>query len=245
MPNVVVVLDGNPTDRATFIERAESRIAPLDGMETSHQEGDGWAAVWAIGERIPRSSRSDRSGSTLLFGEAIDDSGRRLSAMDLSDQLARNPSATWSGFHLAIDVTGPGSLSASVDIMGILPLYYWQGSGVTLIGTSIDLFYSHPRFRASFDARGLVGILMMNGLVGGRSLLEGVRRLDVRHRLWVRDGKLAEKEHYRPPQIDPKLMELPIEGHVEILGEALDAAMKRQTMPDVPHGILLSGGFDS
>lgn len=245
MANVVVVLDQDPVRRARFVEKARAAIAPVAGLDIADREGDGWAAIWAAAKTAPVSITSDGSTATLVWGDAIDPAGRRLGAQEAQTRWREDDLASWDGFHLAIDVTGIGQLKASVDIMGLMPLYYWKGPDVVLVGTSVDVFRAHPAFRTDLDATGLVGIMLMNGLVGGRTLWRGVRRLGVRRQLRVRDWNPSEIETFSLPEADPSLFELPFEGHLERMGETLDLAMKRHVRSDEPHGLLLSGGMDS
>lgn len=245
MANAIVALDRDPVRRATFIERARARIAPLPGLATHHLEGDGWAAVWAANPTAPISTRADGNTATFLWGDAISSSGHRMSAEDVRSSWRSDPETSWDGFHLAIDVQGPDRLVASVDIMGLLPCYHWCGGGTVLVGTSVDLFLAHPGFEGSLDPLGLIGIMLMNGQVGGRTLWKDVRRLDVRKRLVVAEGKASEMQAFRLPETDMSLRGLPLEGHVELLAEAMDDAIRRHCPPATPHGLMLSGGLDS
>lgn len=245
MANVIVALDGDPVRRATFLERARARIAPMSGLEIGQREGDGWGAVWAASASAPVGVVFDGTTGTMVWGDAIDPEGRRLGAKDVARGLREDDRASWDGFHLAIDLPGNGRLTASVDILGLLPLYHWRSADVVLVGTSVDVFRAHPSFGADLDPTGLIGILLMNGQVGGHTLWTGVRRLGVRKQLRVRRGHVEEVETLALPETDRALLALPVEGHVEILGDVLDQAMKRQVRPCEPHGLLLSGGMDS
>jgi len=245
MANAIVVLDRDPIRRRTFIDRARARIAPVPGLAVSDLEGDGWAAVWAAGSSAPVSTEVDGCAGALVLGDALDDAGRKLSASDLRRAWAADPTRSWDGFHFAVDIQGPGRLAAGVDIMGLLPCFHWQGPEVVLVGTSVDLFLAHPAFGSALDPAGLVGIMLMNGQIGGRTLWNGVSRLGVRRRLRVRDWKTSEAAGFSLPETDRSLLGMPIEGHVELLAEAMDDAVRRHAGPGEAHGLMLSGGLDS
>lgn len=246
MANVIVALDADPARRTAFLAGARARIAPIEGLAIGWIEGDGWAAAWAAAPSAPIDVRVDGGNGTMVWGDAIAASGERQGAEDLRRSRALDPLASWDGFHLAVDVTESVNLAASVDPLGLFPLYWWCDSGVVLLATSVDLLRSHPAFRARLDAKGLVGLMLTNGLVDGRTLWGGVRRLGVRRQLRVENMRAREIDHIElPADIDPVLAGLPLEGHVELMGGVLDDAFRRHFHGGEPHGLLLSGGLDS
>lgn len=244
MANVLIAIDPDAERRSAYIEGLGSIIAPVAGLRVDRRDGPDATALWAVSPTAPLSVEGDERALSLVVGEAIDDGGRRQTAARLRDTWAERETAHWDGFYCAVRVGAHGELVAGVDLLGLFPLYYWQGSGVTLVGSSPELFLSHPAFSASFDVEGLVRILLVNGLVGGRTLLADVRRLQPGHHLRVRDGRAVEVEAYRiPDTLD--LAHLPLEGHAAVLGETLLASVKRHAPPDHRYGLLLSGGLDS
>lgn len=245
MANIVVVLDKDPNRRERFLEAVGSRICPLPQLEVTHRQGDGWVAAWAAHASAPVSVRVHERDATFLWGEAADPTGQRLTADGIHEQWRGDGLPTWDGFHLALEVSGADHLTASVDILGFMPLYYWQGAGVSLVGTSVDLFRAHPAFDAGLDVTGMVGILLVNSLAGSRTLWQGVRRLGVRQQLRIRNGTASEVEHFAFPEPDRYLLGLPLEGHVEIMADALDRCFGRLKGKGQPEGMLLSGGLDS
>lgn len=246
MANVIVVLDADPARRAGFVARVKERIAPIPGLVTNQLEGEGWSAVWAASPTAPVSVVSDGARGTMVWGDAIDESGARLDAAALRRSRAEDPLASWDGFHLAVDVTDSDTLVASVDPLGLLPLYHWCEGGVALVGTSVDLFGAHPSFAGRLDPKGLVGLMLTNGQVAGRTLWAGVRRLGVRKQLRIRSGRAGEIDHFDlPGDVDPVFAGLPMEGQVEIMGHVLDSAFRRHSRSGEAHGLLLSGGMDS
>ena len=73
-----------------------------------------------------------------------------------------------------------------------------------------------------FDPEGLVGILLVNGLFKGRTLLKGVKRLEAGNLLlWERDKRPREIQQYCIPFSD-KYYDFSID-------EAIDALMQRLT----------------
>lgn len=244
MANLLLAIDPDEERRSTFIKNQRKSIAPIAGLSIDGAEGKGCSAVWAISPNAPLSVLNDANGLAIVLGEAIDDDGTRRTAADVRNAWKGSPATCWNGFYLALSAGVDGELVAGVDIFGLFPLYYWRDSGVTLVGTSPELFRSHPLFSEKFDLEGLVRIMLVNGLVGGRTLMQGVNRLEPGHHLRAHQGRLGELEAYRIPA-DLELSHLPLEGHVAALEEALVDATRRHAPVGPRYGVLLSGGLDS
>jgi asparagine synthase (glutamine-hydrolysing) len=162
----------------------------------------------------------------------------------LRRQWEADPDQNWDGFYAAMVVNRQGMLIVSADILGIFPVYYWQGAGVTLIGSSPEMFFSHPAFTPRLNYKGLIGVFLNYGLCHGKTIWAGVDRLNPGHQLRVQDGKLKSVNTYIMPE-PLSASDLPFTGHVELLHEALDSAVRRHAPPGGHYGLLLSGGLDS
>lgn len=115
------------------------------------------------------------------------------------------------------------SLRSASDLLGLFPVYRWEGGGERMVASSPDLFRHHPAFRPRLDPVGVAGLLLTNGLVAGRTIWEGV----------TREGS---------PSCPAPLLEGPYETHLDRLDHALDAAVRRMA---ADASMLLSGGRDS
>lgn len=244
MANLILAIDPDASRRKTFVDTVLGTIAPFEGLLTGSREGTGCSAVWAVSPSAPLDVLSDEHGLCVLLGEAIDEDGRRRTAGEVRSAWNDAPATCWDGFYMAVSVGIGERVVAGVDLLGLFPLYHWQGGGVTLVATSPELFRAHPAFAEAFDLEGFVGVMLVNGFVGGRSLWSGVRRLQPGHHFQAQEGRRTEIEAYRiPDTVD--LAHLPLEGHVAVLGETLLAAVKRHAPPGPRYGLLLSGGLDS
>jgi asparagine synthase (glutamine-hydrolysing) len=88
-------------------------------------------------------------------------------------------------------------------------------------------------------------VLLANNLVGGCSLLRGVRRLGAGNRLeWYQGAGPSERPEYRPPAVSSRSGQL-LKPEVERIDSALTSAVRRHAPPAEPHALLLSGGRDS
>ena len=131
------------------------------------------------------------------------------------------------------------------DHAGIKPLYYLQGPRGLVFASQFDQIAAHPWGRASsVDLKGLALYLEFgyipapNGLLCGSHMLEPGTWLEIDAHYKIRTGT-----HFRFPAF--KEPDLHGDEAVEATGAAVDAAVKRQLISDVPVGAFLSGGIDS
>ncbi|GAA4493016.1 asparagine synthase B [Pseudaeromonas paramecii] len=102
------------------------------------------------------------------------------------------------------------------DHMGIIPLY-----------TGFD---EHGNFYVASEMKALVPVC------------KSVQEFPPGHYLWSKDGQLTK--YYQRDWMEYAAVEHNVSS-VDELREAMEAAVKRQLMCDVPYGVLLSGGLDS
>jgi asparagine synthase (glutamine-hydrolysing) len=247
--NFVVTLDPDPARRLQFVDTITPRLSLVEGLlQSSCATGD-FCAAWAIEPRAPVSCRSDRSGAAVLWGEAIaQPRGERISAEQLRgvwDPARVGAPAVFDGFHAAIVYESRSGFVLGTDPLGLFPVYYWSDGEVTLAGSSPELFRYHPRFQARFDPAGLVGILLTNSLVDGRTLWQDVHRLGAGHvLLWRPGNRPREVPGYAIP-VSCGDFDLPLSGHARLLANALDESLAQHVPQGSRIGLLLSGGLDS
>ncbi|WP_409423001.1 asparagine synthase B [Pseudaeromonas sp. ZJS20] len=102
------------------------------------------------------------------------------------------------------------------DHIGIIPLY-----------TGFD---EHGNFYVASEMKALVPVC------------KSVQEFPPGHYLWSKDGQLTQ--YYQRDWMEYGAVEHNTSS-VEELRDAMEAAVKRQLMCDVPYGVLLSGGLDS
>jgi asparagine synthase (glutamine-hydrolysing) len=245
--NIVLVLDRDVERRGAYMCAAADVIAPVSGLKVGTCGSGPVGVVWAASANAPVGSIADEAGGAVLWGDAIPGPGpQRWTVEDLRAEWGRPGVAKpCDGFHAAAVWDASGEIRLGADILGVFPLYWWSDGEVLLAGTSAELFLKHPRFAARLDPEGLVGILLTNGLVAGRTLWRGVRRLGPGRMLRGRtETGLREEEQYELP-LSTQYFDLPFGAHVELLGEAVRDAVKRHVPGGESYGMLLSGGLDS
>ncbi|HWC02701.1 MAG TPA: asparagine synthase-related protein [Methylomirabilota bacterium] len=243
MASFVALVDPDPVRRARFVEAAE--LAPIPGLAARRLSTATASVGWAAAPGAPVSESGGGDGLGVLWGDALDANGR-LDAKGLR-QACAGPDGLpppLDGYHAGISIGPQGRVVAVADLLGLFPVYYWTAGDVLLVASSPALFRGHPSFRADLDTAGLVGVLLFAHLVGGRTLLTGVRRLAAGHALdWRPGGPARERATWTlPPSTH---FHLPFEAHVDVLDDAVTAAVARQAPPGHPVGLLLSGGLDS
>jgi asparagine synthase (glutamine-hydrolysing) len=210
-------------------------------------------AVWAAGARAPVRTIVDEGGAAVVFGEPIRPGSReRLTPEKLRAEwdAGAQPASwrTWDGYYAAIVFDGGRGLLAGTDVLGIFPFYHWSDGEVVLLASSPEPFRHHPSFRPSFDAAGLVGVMLTNGLVGGRTLWAGARRLAPAHFLhFSRDRLPVEIEDSRLAEAlaAPPRRNLSEGEQLDAMNEGFEHAARRHAPDADPCGMFLSGGIDS
>jgi len=249
LANFVVIVDADAERRALFIRTIQPRMVLVNGLQLgSCSQGD-FSSLWAAAPGAPISQVADSEGAAVLWGEAIPGPGpERIDAAGLREQwqgVMENPPEAYDGFYAGVVQDRQRGLIVGADLLGLFPVYYCAVGGGVLIGSSPELFRHHPEFRMELNPAGLVGILLTNGLVGGQTLLKGVQRLLPGHLLvWRAGSSPREVRQYQIP-VSTRYFDLPFGAHVEILDQAMKAAIQRHVSGGKRHGLLLSGGLDS
>lgn len=247
MANLLAVVDPSAERRTQFMRTAEGWLAPVPGLTTSSHAVDGVSLAWAADARAPIDHLIDPGGATVIWGEAVRSSdARRFSAAALrATRQAGESGERLGGFHCLFDYGSERGLTVRADLLGAFPVYWWSSGDVLLVGSSPTLFRLHPDFRVRLDPQGLVGILLIHNIAGGRTLLRGVRRLAAAHTLTWRTGEQPREAVEHPLPIYEQPLDMPPRAHADVLHRALSGAVSRHAPPESSYGLLLSGGRDS
>lgn len=256
MANFVAIVDPAAERRRAFIHAVNERIALLPALTTGQMDLGAFAVTWAAGDRAPVTSFRDTEAVAVVWGDAMVDDDQhsqdgaasvRIDARRLATFWAPARSSTppaFDGFHAALRYDTSHGLTVGGDVFGLFPLYYAAGADVTVVASSPELIALHPCFPAVLDREGLVGLLLVHACLGGRTLHRAVRRLQPGCALRSTEGRTVEVPNFRIAP-SPSDVQLPFGEQVERLHVAHAAALARHAPPDVPLGVLLSGGRDS
>ena len=134
------------------------------------------------------------------------------------------------------------------DRLGIKPLYYTIAGGQLVWASEIKAILQHPAVVPDLDESALAQYLTFAAVPPPATLFAGIKKLPPGHYLLAgADGSLRIERWWSP--LDAKGQHqaeaLSFEAATERLSTLLQEAVVEQTMADVPHGLLLSGGLDS
>ena len=153
-------------------------------------------------------------------------------------------------FALAIHERDSGRVVMARDRFGIKPLYLSQSAdGHRLrFASTLPALLAGGDVDTRIDPVALEHYLMWHAVVPPpRTLLQGVRKLPpATLTVWEADGRRTDTCYWNPPfNTDPALAALPDEARQQQVLAALETAVDRRMVADVPVGVLPSGGVDS
>lgn len=134
------------------------------------------------------------------------------------------------------------------DHVGVKPLYYAEAGGQLVWASEIKAILTHPAVCPELDEDALLHYLTFASVPAPATLFAGIRKLAPGHRLVVEAGGRPRVERWWTPAGHglPAGLDTGDDTTVaEYLLQLLTSAITEQTMADVPHGVLLSGGVDS
>lgn len=148
-------------------------------------------------------------------------------------------------FAFAFYDRAKGTLQCARDRMGIKPLYYTSQGGRFAFASELKSLLTLPWVERQADRQSLFHYLSLMYVPGERTAIEGVLRLPPGHmlRLDLATGELKTSCWWQP-SFRPDTTMAAKEWPDRILA-ALDGAVGRWSLADVPVGCSLSGGLDS
>ena len=146
-------------------------------------------------------------------------------------------------FALAIWDGRTRTLIAARDRAGEKPLYWTQTSKGLLLASEVKALLVRPEVPRELDPIALDQFLTYEYILAPRTLLKGVHKLPPAHFLRYRDGQVTTHRYWDAAHVE--LREWRDDEAADALKDALQTAVNRQLMADVPLGAFLSGGIDS
>jgi len=147
-----------------------------------------------------------------------------------------------------IDQSTGGTLTLVRDRLGIKPLYLSEIPGGLRFASTLPALLAGGGVDTAIDPVALHHYLSFHSVVPPpHTILRGVRKLAPATLLTVEpSGRRRERRYWAPPyERDPKYAGLSAQDWDELVLDALQVAVRRRMVADVPVGVLLSGGLDS
>jgi asparagine synthase (glutamine-hydrolysing) len=146
-------------------------------------------------------------------------------------------------FALAIWDGRTRTLIAARDRAGEKPLYWTQTPQGLLLASEVKALLVRPEVSRELDPIALDQFLTYEYILAPRTLLRGVHKLPPAHLLRYRGGEVTVRRYW--DAADVELRQWRDDEAAGALRGALQTAVDRQLMADVPLGAFLSGGIDS
>ncbi|GMU20141.1 MAG: asparagine synthetase B [Phycisphaerae bacterium] len=148
-------------------------------------------------------------------------------------------------FAFALWERDSGRVVWARDRLGIKPFYYAQSDGALRFASSLPALLAAGDVDTDIDPAGLHFYMSFHAVVPAPlTILKGVRKLPPATVMTIEpDGRRRERVYWEPifePDNQPDFQE-----QQERVLDALDRAVQRRMIADVPVGVLLSGGLDS
>jgi asparagine synthase (glutamine-hydrolysing) len=132
------------------------------------------------------------------------------------------------------------------DRLGVKPLFYaWHGRRLAF-GSEIKAVLASGAVGRDLDDQALMEFLWYGNAFEERTIYLGVRALEPGCRLVIDDGQARLESWWHVGEwLESAQPDTDRHGATVAVREAVDAAVARQLVSDVPVGLLLSGGVDS
>lgn len=132
------------------------------------------------------------------------------------------------------------------DRLGIKPLYYGEASMGLAFGSQISTVLAAGGCDTTLDEQAFSEYLWFGNTYEDRTFYKGIRQLLPGHWMIIEGGKCRNEPWWKIEEWCGR-QDLPssFDTAVELMRDALDTAVARQLVSDVPLGLFLSGGLDS
>jgi asparagine synthase (glutamine-hydrolysing) len=131
------------------------------------------------------------------------------------------------------------------DRAGIKPLYYAQSAAGVAFASEIKALFKSGVIAPQLAAEHVAEYLLFRQVAGPANLFAGVHVVPPGHTMEITEGRAAEPRRYWSVEDAPAPFSGEFSDAVDALDAALNRAVARQLMADVPLGTFCSGGIDS
>lgn len=132
------------------------------------------------------------------------------------------------------------------DQVGIKPLFYFRARDEIVFGSEIKALLTTGRVPRELDPDALAEFFSWEYVPGAATLFRDVKKLEPGHMIVadLQSRQVRDIAYWDPP-VEPEDETPSLEEWVDRVDEAIETAVRRQMIADVPLGAFLSGGVDS
>lgn len=240
--NVAGCVDLRLEPRRRFIHGIESGMRIFDWLSVNRWDLLSCTLTAASNPATPITAQQTGRTARWFFGAVREVQGRAAAVDSDESWLTGDLFSDVDGeFYLGFASRDDGACCAVVDPLGLFPLYYASTPEFFLFASSMWPFGQHPDLSAQLDVDGLIGVLLTQGLVGGRTLRLGVRRLRPGHAVTWQPGRVATERRVHRWRPTTDLFHVSEADQLD----SLDAALRAAVASAEGDALLLSGGLDS
>jgi asparagine synthase (glutamine-hydrolysing) len=129
------------------------------------------------------------------------------------------------------------------DRLGVKPLVYAVRDGEIAFASTVGALRS-AGFGGEIDPEAMLEYLEFGFVTDRRAIFQGLQKLPAASILEWSEGKIRQRQYWKPPEID-ETSRITFEEAVEETERLLVESVRLRLISDVPVGVLLSGGIDS
>jgi len=148
-------------------------------------------------------------------------------------------------FAFALWDTRDDSLLVARDGVGVKPLYYADTDRGFLFSSELKALLQSDQLDRSLDLNAIHHYMTYLWCPAPMTMLKSVKKLEPGHAMIIRDGEVARHWSFYDLPFDQAIVPMPREEAKRQVRSAVQTAVDRQMVSDVPVGALLSGGLDS
>ena len=148
-------------------------------------------------------------------------------------------------FSFALWDTRDDSLLVARDGVGVKPFYYADTDRGFLFSSELKALLQSDHLDRSLDLNAIHHYMTYLWCPAPMTMLKSVKKLEPGHAMIIRDGEIDRHWSFYDLPFDQAIVPMPREEAKRQVRSAVQTAVDRQMVSDVPVGALLSGGLDS
>nr|WP_311526682.1 asparagine synthase (glutamine-hydrolyzing) [uncultured Ralstonia sp.] len=131
------------------------------------------------------------------------------------------------------------------DQLGVKPLYYVADGNRFAFASEMKALLRGNLVAKTLDPHAVLSHLGLLWSPGARTLVSAIKKLEPGHAMRIKDGRITRLWRYYDLPFNQPALAISEQQAADMVAGAVETAVKRQLLSDVPVGAFLSGGLDS